>query len=50
MQIPRNEFARFDLANRGARQPNQQYTFYARLFVLDETLAQADFAVVHCST
>jgi len=40
--------ARFDLANRGVRQPVQPHT-YARLLVFDETLAQPDFAVVNCS-
>jgi len=39
--------ARFDLANRGARQPVQPHTF-ARLLVFDETLAQPHFAVVNC--
>ena len=42
--------ARFDLANRGARQPVQPHTSYARLLVFDETLAQPDFAVVNCKT
>jgi len=40
--------ARFDLANRGVRQPVQPHTFYARLLVFDETLAQPHFAVVNC--
>jgi len=40
--------ARFDLANRGVRQPAQPHT-YVRLLVFDETLAQPDFAVVNCS-
>jgi len=39
---------RFDLANRGRPQPVQPHT-NARLFVIDETLAQPYFAVVHCS-
>jgi len=39
---------RFDLPNRGVRQPVQLHT-YARLFVFDETLAQPHFAVVNCS-
>jgi len=39
---------RFDLANRGVRQPVQPHT-YTRLFVFDETLAQSHFAVVNCS-
>jgi len=34
--------ARFDLANRGVRQPIQPHT-YARLLVFDETLAPASF-------
>jgi len=29
--------ARFDLANRGVRQPVQPHTFYARLLVFDKT-------------
>jgi len=41
--------ARFDLANRGVRQPVQPHFFYARLLVFDKTLAQFDFAVVNCS-
>jgi len=41
--------ARFDLANRGVRQPVQPHTFYARLLVFDKTLAQRLFAVVNCS-
>jgi len=41
--------ARFDLANLGVRQPVQPHTFCARLLVIDETLAQPDFAVVNCS-
>jgi len=40
--------ARFDLANRGVRQPVQPHT-YARLLVFDETLAQPHFAAVNCS-
>jgi len=40
--------ARFDLANRGVRQPVQPHTC-ARLLVFDETLAQPHFAVVNCS-
>jgi len=40
--------ARFDLANRGVRQPVQPHT-YARLFVFDDTLAQPHFAVGNCS-
>jgi len=40
--------ARFDLANRGARQPVQPHTFYARLLVFDETLAHPHFEVVNC--
>ena len=40
---------KFDLANRGVRQPVQPHTFYAQLLVFDETLAQPDFAVVNCS-
>jgi len=40
--------ARFDLANRGVRQPVQPHTFYARLLAFDETLAQPDiFAVMN---
>jgi len=39
---------RFDLANRGVRQPVQLHTD-ARLLVFDETLAQPQFAVVNCS-
>jgi len=38
-------FARFDLANRGVSQPVQPHIFYARLLMLDETLAQPHFAV-----
>jgi len=41
--------ARFDLANRGVRQPVQPHTFYGPLFVFDKTLAQPHFAVVDCS-
>jgi len=37
--------ARFDIANRGVRQPVQPHTFYAGLLVFDETSAQLDFAV-----
>jgi len=40
--------ARFDLANRGVRQPVQPCT-HALLLVCDETLAQHHFAVVNCS-
>jgi len=40
---------RFDLANRGVRQPVQPHIFYARLFVFNETLAQPHFAVVNYS-
>jgi len=40
--------ARFDLANRGVRQPVQPHT-YARLLVFDDTFAQPHFAVVNCS-
>ena len=40
--------ARFDLANRGVRQPVQPHT-HARLRVFDETCAQPHFAVVNCS-
>ena len=40
--------ARFDLANRGVRQPVQPH-IYARLLVFDETSAQPHFAVVNCS-
>jgi len=36
--------SRFDLANRGVRQPVQPHT-YVRLLIFDETLAQSDFAV-----
>jgi len=39
--------ARFDLANRGVRQPVQPHT-NARLLVFDETLTQPNFAVVNC--
>jgi len=38
--------ARFDLANRGMRQPVQPHT-HARLLVIDETFAQPHFAVVN---
>jgi len=41
--------ARFDLANRGVRQPVQAHTFCARLLVFDGTFAQPHFAVVNCS-
>jgi len=41
-------FARFDLANRGVRQPVQPY-IYAQRLVFDDTLAQLHFAVVNCS-
>jgi len=37
--------ARFDLVNRGVRQP---YT-YARRLLFDKTLARPHFAVVNCS-
>ena len=40
--------ARFDLANRGVRQPVQPHT-YARLLVFDEALVQSHFAVANCS-
>jgi len=40
--------ARFDLENRGVRQPVQPHT-YARLLLFDETLTQPHFAVVNCS-
>ena len=40
--------ARFDLANRGVRQPAQPHT-NAPLLIFDETLAQPHFAVVNCS-
>jgi len=42
-------FARFDLANRGVRQPVQPHTFYARLLVFDKTSAQPHSAAVNCS-
>jgi len=42
-------FARFDLANRGVRQPVQPHTFCAPLLVFDKALAQPHFAVVNCS-
>jgi len=41
--------AKFDLANRGVRQPVQQHTSNPQLLVYDETLAQPDFAFVNCS-
>jgi len=41
--------ARFDLANRGVRQPVQSHAFYARLLVFDDTLTQPHLAVVNCS-
>jgi len=41
--------ARFDLANRVARQTAQVYTFYARLLLFDKTSVQPDFSVVNCS-
>jgi len=41
--------AKFDLTNRGVRQPVQPRTFYARLLVFGKTLAQRHFAVVDCS-
>ena len=40
---------RFDLANRGVRQPVQSHAFYARLLVFGDTLAQPHFDVVNCS-
>jgi len=40
---------RFDLANRGVRQPVQPQTFCAPLLVFDKTLAQPHFAAVNCS-
>jgi len=40
--------ARFDLANRGVRQPVEPHT-YARRLVFDKTLAQPHCAVVNCS-
>ena len=33
----------------GGAQPVQPHTFYARLLVLDKTLAQPHFSVVNCS-
>jgi len=42
-------FARFDLANRGARQTVQPHTFYARRLAFDKTSAQHHFAAVNCS-
>ena len=44
-----SNFARFDLANRGVRQPVQPHTLYARLLVFDKTSAQPHFAAVNCS-
>jgi len=44
-----HSLARFDLADRDVRQPVKPRTFYARLLVFDETLAQPHFAVVNCS-
>jgi len=41
-------FGRFDLANRGMREPVQPHT-YARLHIFDGTLAQPHFAVVNWS-
>jgi len=41
--------ARFDLANRGVRQPLQPHFFYARLLVSDKILAQPHFAAVNRS-
>jgi len=41
--------ARFDLANRGVRQPVQPHIFHARLLLFDKTSAQHHFAVVNCS-
>jgi len=41
--------ARFNLANRGVRQPVQRHTFYARLLTFDKTSAQPHFAAVNCS-
>jgi len=40
--------ARFELANRGVRQPVKPHT-NARRLVFDKTLAQPHFAVVNCS-
>jgi len=40
--------ARFDLANRNARQPVQRHTFYAPLLVFDKASALPHFAVVNC--
>jgi len=40
--------ARFDLANRGVRQPVQLHTC-VQLLVLDKTSVQPHFAVVNCS-
>ena len=40
--------ARFDLANRGVRQPVQLHP-YARLLVFDETSAQPHFTVINWS-
>jgi len=37
--------ARFDLSNRGVRQPVKPHTFYARLLIFDETLPDPHFAV-----
>jgi len=41
--------AKFDLANRGVRQPVQQHTFNAQLLVFDESLARPHFAIVNYS-
>jgi len=41
--------ARFNLANRGVRQPAQPHTFCAPLLVFDKTSVQAHFAVANCS-
>jgi len=41
--------AKFDLANRGMRQPVQPHTFCARLLIFDKTLAKPHFAAVNCS-
>jgi len=40
--------ARFDLSNRGVRQPVQPHSFNARLLVFDKTSAQPHFAAVNC--
>jgi len=41
--------ARFDVANRGVRQPLQPHTYYAGMLVFDKALAQPHFAVVNCA-